>query len=85
MRLGSLESHGSVTPDRTLPGAGKCRIRRGVRVLLPGPHQSLNLRFIKRHDHVSVTGRCRCPVVVSRDNLYVPQRIAIFTLKTWSK
>jgi hypothetical protein len=66
MRLGSLESHGSVTPDRTLSGAGKSRIRRGVRVLLPGPRQSLNLQFIKRRDHVRVTGRRRRPVA-SRD------------------
>jgi hypothetical protein len=66
MRLDLLESHDSVTPDRTLSGAGKSRIRRGVRVLLPGPHQSLNLQFIKRRDNVSVTGRRRRPVV-SRD------------------
>jgi hypothetical protein len=81
MRLGSLESHESVTSDRTLSGAGKCRFRRGVRVLLPGPRQSLNLQFIKRRDHVSVTGRRRRPVA-SRDSLYAPQRIANFTLKT---
>jgi hypothetical protein len=43
MRLGLLESHESVTLDRMLSGAGKCRIRRGVRVPLPGPRQSLNL------------------------------------------
>jgi hypothetical protein len=54
MHLGSLESHSSVTSDRTLSGVGKCRIRHGVRVLLPGPRQSPNLQFIKHHDHVSV-------------------------------
>jgi hypothetical protein len=83
MRLGLLESHESVTSDRMLSGAGKSRFRRGVRVPLLGPRQSLNLPFIKRCDHVSVTGHCRRPVA-SRDNLYVPQRIANFTLKTWS-
>jgi hypothetical protein len=82
MRLGSLEIHSSVTPDRTLPGARKCRICHGVHVLLPGSRQPLNLQFIKRRDHVSVTGRRRRPVA-SCDSLYMPQRITNFTLKTW--
>jgi hypothetical protein len=66
MRLGSLESHESVTSDRMLSGAGTCRISGGVRVLLPGPRQSLNLQYVKHRDHVSVTGR-RCRPVASRD------------------
>jgi hypothetical protein len=62
MCLGSLESHESVTLDRMLSGAGTSHISGDMRVLLPGPRQSLNLQFIKRRDHVSVAGRRRRPV-----------------------
>jgi hypothetical protein len=80
MHLGLLESHGSVTLDHTLSRARKSHIHQGMHVLLLGLHQSLNLHYIKRHDHVSVTGHCRHPVA-SCDSLYVLQRIVNFYFK----